>query len=447
MQKPYDLINWFWRKQRAYSLHSDCISLFFFLFQHCNDAEWEVNPFELRIDKIRTDLGITEERVHSARQALEKAGVLESRAQFGRGKAYIFYLTCLPVQSEELYKLMTAPLEKGTENPDEKGNEKAAQKGMQKGSVKGELKGSVKDPPKEELKGAKKDPFYTDFSPLLLDRVLDPLLDTLSTAETASNGQSASTQHSTETTTILPLKTGGEEEEEDDEDITNLLPARVREDVQTAMPEEPKPPTRKRQPSKPVALADVLAYAEQQRTLAGKAMATPLLAEKFWNYYEDSAWHIVPKGGGDPSPITDWRKKFLEWEMSEREEASKRPPPYSLNVNDIPHELRSISNFNDVWSDYLNQCATHGSPHDRTSALYAMQNLVSRQTNGEKVLEILTNAIRSQRKDFWSNQHGSKIAGRNSQTVSAAGGRNQGRRKPQPGTNTDASTTEAVTFS
>jgi hypothetical protein len=432
--KLFDTMNWFWRKARAYSLDADAIAMFWFLLQHCNEAEWEKNPFELRIVDIITPLQISEDCFQKARQALMDAKVIHATHQLGRGKPYIFHLLCFPVQNgcEALYNILYPITQNSPETLPNLHSFSSEENPNQKGGEKGELKGGKKGELKGELKGVKNTPFSQDFSPPFSQGFSTPFSAPLLDEETAENGGFDEMIPSQKTSEFSPQKQGGNKEKEEEEDKLLPLHAHVREE-QTSIAATSQP---LRTVNRPTSLAEVQAYAEHLRTMAGKAFATSLLAEKFWEYYQHTnpPWHIVPKNG-TPYPVSNWQKQFRDWEMNERGSASRKPA-YSLNVNDIPTLLRGIGNFNDVWSDYLDQCTQNDRPHDRTSALYALDYLTERLKAGDKPLEILQTAIRNQRKEFWNgtkNTYGSR-----SEAASRPSGKNNGnnRGKPKPITNT-----------
>lgn len=424
--KPFDIMNWFWRKYRAYSMDADAAAIFWFLLQHCNEAEWKKNPFELRIVDITTPLQISEDSFHKARKALMEAEVIATAPQAGRGKGYIFYLFCFPVQPkcEPLYNILY---------PTEANSLQAAQNSdsltsNSRNQEKGQLKGGEKEELKGQQKGVKNNPFSQDFSPPFSTPFSQGFSQDFSNDKTAENLASGENFDEETSTQNYTQNMGGNKEEEKEEDI--LQPLYAHEETDAIQSLKPSP----RAVNRPKSLDEVIRYADQLRQMQGKVQATPMLAEKFFDYYDTAKppWHFVNKEN-ELVPVTDWQKRFRDWEMNERSNVTRKPS-YSLNVADIPMQLRGIPNFNDVWSDYLDQCTRSDRSHDRTSAVYALEYLVQCQQQGEKPIEILQTAIRNQNKEFWHGNRNNNGSRNESAQRTASTHSSRGRRKPSPTT-------------
>ncbi len=486
--KVFDYHNLYWRQHRAHCFEVEEAALYYLLIQLCNEKKW-VNPFPMRLDMLLSTLNISENRFKSARENLEKVGMLRTVMGRGRGNHSLFFLpNCRILEDENEYFTVFSDAEKASQNPSENPLQnplqnpsenplvKGSVKPPVKGSVKPPVKGSVKDLVKPSIKGSEFDPFYKGFNEGFNEDFYEGFNEGVSYEQEGNETEleAATKQGLQETTTsktnaTITKKTGlknGQENGQNFDQIsaspfkegegegeitttTSSISARVREipksDSHASKPSQSNVPARE----------EILAYAEQLRTMQGMTGATEAVALKFWNHYSSTAppWHTSPKTG-QPKSLTDWRKKLRDWAIEERSNTNNGAV-YTLNVHDVPQRLRSVANFGKVWSNYLEECIRLDAPHSKTSAFTQLQFLEERINAGEDVLTILNTAIRNQTSKLYAEQRPTN--GNTARSLSNTGGianghsgsgsttaRKPSSRKPQPEANTQK---ESITIS
>jgi hypothetical protein len=417
----------------------------------------------MRLGVLLQTLNISENRFKAARENLERAGLLRTVLGKGRGNYSLFFLpSCRLVEDENAWYNVFSEQEKAPQNTVENPSQKALQnpsqnplvKGSVKGSVKPFTKGSVKDPVKPTVKGLENNPFYEDLN----EGFSEDFSPTPFSPETASNQESNEVEQKNNASkkapknsknigqiSAPPFKEGeGEGEKEGITSTSSLSLAQ----------HNSHSPSRASLPSQPASLEELLAYAEEQRGMAGLMGATAAVAYKFWSHYSSTSppWHTSPPGSATPNPLKDWRKKFRDWAVEERGKTDNSAV-YSFDVNDIPSRLHNYSDFHDRWVDYLNECIRLNAPHSRTSAISQLTFLAERAQAGDNAVQILTTAIRNQTSKLYDEQRTTTRNGSRNRTNTGQNGsssigsttaRKPSQRKPQPEPNTKE---ESITIS